>query len=150
MNRTKITLLVVAIIAAIVSLGFMGLRAFTTKVMESRSCDWANIDNIELRTQIDIPVINDCDCGYDENSDIKRVVFNLKTGDINFAEYAKKNKLHNVNSQIAATDFTFGKNEQPKIDDSFYYREGKTKWENYKLALDSKTGKLWVYLKYLD
>ncbi len=61
MNKTKIILLVVAIIVAMVSLGFMGLRAFTTKVMESRSCDWANIDNIEMRARIDIPVIDDCD-----------------------------------------------------------------------------------------
>lgn len=151
MNKTKIILLVVAIIVAMVSLGFMGLRAFTTKVMESRSCDWANIDNIEMRARIDIPVIDDCDCDYDKDSDIKRVVFQLKTGDINFAEYAKRNKLNGVNSQkIASTDFSFGKNEQPTIDRSFYYREGKTQWESYKLALDSKTGQLWVYLKYLD
>lgn len=149
MEAKKITLLVIAIVAAIVCLGFMGIRAFTTKVMNSRDCEWANIDNIEMRIKVDVPATLDCNCNYVEATDTKTSTFTLDTEDLDFAGYAKKNSFVKMKPGEKVPEGFFANNEFGNTE-SLYYREGATKWEKYKMVLDPKNGKLWVYLKYLQ
>ena len=129
MNKRRITLMVIAIAASVICLGFMGLRAFTTKIYDSRSCEWANIDNIELRAKIDIPAQIDCQCQYDEITETKQAIITLDKKDIP-ADYVTANKLKKLEPyiRIEKRDFILEKNPAPFTSDKkLYYREGKNR-----------------------
>ncbi|HLA54900.1 MAG TPA: hypothetical protein VK623_02270 [Flavobacterium sp.] len=153
MKAGKPLLIATIIVIPMVCFGFLGLRSFTKSVMNSRDCEWANIDNIEMRTQTDIPSTTDCNCNYDKAEEAKKVIFTLDKKNVNLVEYAGKNRFRKVSAaeKLPISDFAFEKSQAQFSDTkSLYYREGQTKWESYKLILNTKTGKLWVYLKYLD
>ena len=42
----------------------IGLRTLVMSIANQRTCEWANIDNIELNARIDVPLIIDSDCEY--------------------------------------------------------------------------------------
>jgi len=65
MTKTlKIIIIPLASVIVLCGLCILGIRGFTHLVYSQRSCEWANIDNIELHTHIDIPKIKGCDCEY--------------------------------------------------------------------------------------
>ena len=153
MKSGKAVLITGIVIIPIICFGFIGLRSFTKSVINSRDCEWANIDNIEMRTQTDIPATTGCNCNYDKTEAAKKVIFTLDKKNVNLIDYAAKNRFNKVNAgeKLPISDFAFEKNQQLFSDTkSLYYREGQTKWESYKMILDSETGRLWVNLKYLD
>jgi hypothetical protein len=153
MKAGKPLLITAIIVIPMACFGFLGLRSFTKSVMNSRDCEWANIDNIEMRTQTDIPSTTDCNCNYDKAEAAKKVVFTLDKKNVNLVEYAAKNRFRKVGHEekLPLVDFAYEKNQSQFSDaKSLYYREGQTKWETYKLILNTDTGKLWVNLKYLD
>jgi len=151
MEKKRIALLVVSIIAALGCLGFMGLKTFCEKIFDSRDCEWANIDNIEMHARIDIPATTDCHCEYNEITATKKAVFSLEKGKLP-EDYAVKNKLTKTEADaIAMADFNFeNKRAILPAGESLYYREGKTSREDYKIIYDPKAGKIWVNLKFLD
>lgn len=151
MEKSRIALLVVSIIAALGCLGFMGVKAFCEKVFASRDCEWANIDNIEMHARIDIPATTDCECQYDNLTNTKKAVFSLEKDNLP-DDYVLKNKLAKTDANaIAVADFDFEKNPARfKASRSLYYREGKTSREDYKIIYDKDAGKIWVKLKFLD
>lgn len=151
MEKSRIALLVVAIVAALGCLGFMGVRAFSEKIYKSRDCDFANIDNIEMHARIDIPSTTDCQCEYDNSTHTKKVIFDLDKDDLP-EDYIVLNKLVKTSAtDIAITDFDFEKNlARFAASKSLYYREGQTEKDRYKIIFDQEAGKIWVNLKYLD
>lgn len=149
-NKTKIVLIVLAIIAAIGCLGFMGFRAFVAKMYNSRSCDWANIDNIEMHARIDIPEIEACDCEYDAVFDAKKVVFTLDKS-LNSAKYVASNNLQPLQGEVPKSIKGFAKREFSPTTQALYVREGlRHNEERYELLFEPQTKKLYVYLEYLD
>lgn len=151
MEKTRIALLVVAIVAALGCLGYMGIGAFCDKIYKSRDCDFANIDNIEMHARIDIPSTTNCSCEYNDVTRTKRVIFNLEKESLP-ENYVIKNQLVKKDaSEIAMVDFGLEKNPAHfTAGNSLYYREGKTKRDDYKIVFDERAGKIWVNLKYLD
>jgi hypothetical protein len=151
MEKSRIALLVVAIVAALGCLGYMGVNAFCDKVYKSRDCEFANIDNIEMHARIDIPSTTDCACEYNNATSTKKVVFNLEKESLP-EDYIIKNKFVKTDiSAIAMADFGFERNSSHlPTAKSLYYREGKTASDDYKIIFDKDAGKIWVNLKYLD
>lgn len=144
--------MVIAIAASLICLIFLGIKVYAAKIYDSRSCQWANIDNIEMRAKIDIPETTDCLCEYNENSGTKQAIFTLKKEAIgdNYTQINKLSKL-NPGTIIAATDFLSDKNPVSLIhNENLYFREGKSTNESYKLLYDASLGKIWVNVKYLD
>lgn len=153
MKAGKAILITGIIIIPLVGFAYVGLRSFTKSIMNSRDCEWANIDNIEMRTQTDIPATIHCDCNYDAVEEAKKVVFTLDKKNLDLAEYATKNRFKKATEteNLPLSVFAFEKNPLAFEDTkSLYFRQGETKWESYQLILNAETGKLWVYLKYLD
>lgn len=148
MSTKKILLLTIAIIVAVVCLGFLGLQAFGKKLYDSRSCDWGNIDNIELHTRTNIPDVTDSECRYDDVTHAKKVVFTLNKRTVDMAHYIAEGKFTKADSKEAlplADIAAFEKNTAAFDNvDSLYFKKS----DYYSMILDSESGKLWVYLKY--
>jgi len=148
MKTKKIITLALCFVVAILCLGYVGIRSFTKNIYNSQNCEWANIDNIEMRAMVDIPKIESSECEYDSISKTKKVVFILEK-ELNTEEYIKKNNLQKVTERGKLSSFHLN-SEELANSKTFYYREKTTQWESYKILLDSKSGKLWIDLKYLD
>jgi hypothetical protein len=150
MNKSRIALLVVAIAAAVVCLGFMGIRAFTQRIYDGRSCQWANIDNIEMHVKIDVPETAHCDCRYDQLTRTKSAVFTLVKNEIPDG-YAQANRLEKISkTDRFPIDFKWLRKHPLDASHNLYFREAETKWDDYKLLYDESAGKLYVSLRYLD
>ena len=152
MEKTRIALLVVAIIAALGCLGFMGVGAFCDKIYKSRDCEFANIDNIEMHSRIDIPEIIDCDCRYDARVTAKKVTFTIDTANTDLDAFVKSNRFEKLGpDQTLHQSLAFATDLKPDNDHLFYrsnensHRPGR---DLYRMVLNRETGKLWVYLQY--
>ena len=147
MKLKNILILAICFIIAVVCLGYVGIRSFTKNIYNSQNCEWANIDNIEMRTMVGIPKIASSECKYDSLSKTKKVLFILDK-ELNTEDYIDKNKLQKLASTEKLASFNL--NLEDITPETLYFREKTTEWESYKIVLDSKSRKLWVELKYLD
>jgi hypothetical protein len=153
MEKTRIALLIVAIVAALGCLGFMGVRAFGTKVYQSRDCDFANIDNIEMHARIDIPDIKDCDCRYDARLLAKKVTFTLDTGAVDLDDYIKSNRFKKFEeNQSLHQSLAFATDLAQSDRTQLFYRSNESSHKPgrdlYRMVINPETGKMWVYLQY--
>lgn len=149
MSRGRIVLMVVAIVVALIGIAYVGLHSWGYLIYESRSCSWANIDNIELRTNIDIPNTIDCNCSYNTETDSKTAIFTLEMDSITIIKYADKNGFKRID---ATHDFLVFKNLDNNIIVSTFLQktEIRPNRESYQLLLDPSGKKLYVSLQYLN
>ena len=69
---------------------FMGsFKLLVRHIFNRQDCERFNIDNIELRTGINVPPISDCDCRVTDNT--KLSTFKLDTSVVDIASYAEIN-----------------------------------------------------------
>ena len=115
-------------IALLILLFMAGCRALIYTIGNSNTCEQFNIDNIELRTGIDIPATTNVDCIY--NDGIKDVVFTLDTNEVVIPEYLSRNKFEQSGGK-------FVNNGEKK----------RTKWE---ATYDKKRAELTMHLVYKD
>jgi hypothetical protein len=142
----------IAVTIAMVSVGFVGIKTFNQTIYKSRSCTWANIDNIELRTLTDIPNTNECKCTYSAPAAVKKSAFKLELSAVEIKEYAVENKFVVVNKPdggliqkfeevgVDAEALAKGEILQKAAD-----RPGQ---ESFTLVLHPESKTLLVYLKY--
>ena len=78
-------------IIGLVALGvlvFMGsFKLLVRHIFNRQDCERFNIDNIELRTGVNVPSISDCDCRVTEN--MKLSTFILDTTVVDIGSYAE-------------------------------------------------------------
>ena len=141
-------------------LGFGGCAGCVKLIGNSNSCEWFNIDNIELRAHIDIPAIEskDCSCILDKEDDSKTNYFKIRTDAVDMDIYIKINRFISVNE--ADMDLSvFGKlSKTPEITpeniQEYYYNSGYNPGEgkrtHWLAIVDKNSGDLWVYLKYKE
>ena len=142
MDNKRVILIAIAVAVAFICLGVLGVRTYVQAIYDTRSCDWANIDNIEMHARIDIPKVENCDCSYTVSDNMKRAVFILeKSEDLNsFIEQQKLKAMQQPEDRIASVG-SFDKN-------TLYVREGNHQDSRYRLALDPASRKLWVQITY--
>ena len=132
----------------------LGLKMFTRSIYNQRTCDWANIDNIELHTQIDIPDILTYDCFYKGERNTKMARFDLDLNNLDMINYIHQNKFTRLTKP---TEFFFDKflNININADEllsnrNLYYTYGSSRQENWQALLDNVAGKLWVTIEYAN
>ena len=134
--------------------GYFGLREFVRSIYRQRDCEWANIDNIEMHAEVDIPDISYCDCRYDARANVKRAFFIIDKTKVDVNRYISDNGFMKHAASSGFTLSGFLKNDQTPADlrglGSLYFKEGRYKEETWKLLLDRQSGKLWVTLNYMD
>ncbi len=104
-----------------------GCKLLVKSIFNRQDCERFNIDNIEVRTGIDIPAVTDCDCKSENMT--KTSVFTLDTSVIQVAEYREKHKF-------IATD-------------SLYIRQDSNEYTKWKATLNDKTAELSFILHYI-
>ncbi|WP_204346074.1 hypothetical protein [Psychroserpens algicola] len=122
----KRLLIGLATIALFMAMLYGGFHLFGKIIYDSQSCELYNIDNIELRTGINVPEISSTDCECKDNRKVSKFVIDTNTVD--------------VNDYISRNDFT--------LVDDLYVKENDTKNSTYKVVFNKKTAELIVDLTY--
>ncbi|MFA5849549.1 MAG: hypothetical protein WC833_06680 [Bacteroidales bacterium] len=94
MTKT-VKIITITLASAIVLCGLfvLGFRGFTHLIYSQRGCEWANIDNIELHTHIDIPKIKGCDCEYKKELNTKIARFDIDRSKVDMERYIRINNF---------------------------------------------------------
>lgn len=155
MTKTaKIITIFLTSVIMLVGLGYVGVKQFTRFIYNQRSCEWANIDNIEMHTKVDIPKIKKCDCEYKKDQNTKMARFDLDNENIEMDKYIKINNFKKLNSttDLSSDDLLKKEANVDKLISSsdLYYTKGSNKGETWQTLLDNSTGRLWVTIKYED
>jgi hypothetical protein len=153
-KTAKIVTIALTIIIVLGGLAFFGLRQLTRSIYSQRTCDWANIDNIEMHAGVDIPNIKTCDCEYNKGQNTKAARFDLDKGSVDMNRYIKINNFKKLNStsdisfdELLKKDVNF---DQLMSSADLYYTKGSYQGETWQTLLDNSTGRLWVTIKYKD
>jgi hypothetical protein len=136
-----------------------GCVGFVLSIANSNSCNYCNIDNIELRAHFDIPATEQGSnvCIKDkEDGNSKINYFKILTDACDMVRYVTINHFEPVND--ADIDLSvFGKLPKvpeitPENIEGYYYKSGhnpgKGKRTHWLAILDKNSGDLWVYMKY--
>jgi lipopolysaccharide export LptBFGC system permease protein LptF len=127
----------------------LGLRTFVISIANQRTCEWANIDNIEINAKINIPSIIDSDCVYLESINTKKAYFEFNLADFDVDHYIEVNKFKNLESKHTEFDFINFNIDSLTID-MLYYKSKKGKKSNSYALFDKNKGILWVSIQYFD
>ncbi len=120
-------LLIGLAIMCVIILSFMaGYRLLTRHIFDRTDCERFNIDNIELRTGINIPVVDDvtCDCG----EGYKKSSFVLDTKHVDVKDYASKNEF--------------------ELKEGVYVAQGDDQYTKWEASLETNSNKLTIYMEY--
>ncbi|MFT5724098.1 MAG: hypothetical protein ACI9JN_001215 [Bacteroidia bacterium] len=124
----KLILKITGIFFLVIAL-FMGSFIMLSKhIFNRRDCIRFNIDNIEVRTGINVPAVVSSDCNCTETS--KSSTFKLKTSTLDLETYIEANNFASVDNKLVNS----GKNER-------------TKWP---AELDTSTANLSFQIEYLQ
>lgn len=106
----------------------LGFRSLVSHIYDHVDCEQFNIDNIEVRTGIDIPAVTDVDCSCNEQKTVKTSTFVLDIGQVDLDHYVTRNKFKAVNGQ--------------------YENTGERKDTRWKATLDKERHELTVRVEY--
>jgi hypothetical protein len=127
----------------------LGLRTLVVSIANQRSCEWANIDNIEINAKINIPSIIDSHCVYQESTNTKKAYFEFNLADFDADYYTEVNKLKKLDSKYPEIDFINFNTDSLKFD-MLYYKSRNRKKSNSYVLFDKNNGVLWVSIQYFD
>jgi hypothetical protein len=151
----KIMMRVLLSIAGMGLLGFGVLVGCFQYVGNSNSCVSFNIDNIELRTRIDIPTIEQgCNsCQFNKKNKTKTNYFKIRTDVEDMNRYVHRNNFIPVHEKDLDLS-VFEKLENVKIPEitpenrkNIFYNSGERKGTDWLAIVDKNSGDLWVYMK---
>ena len=124
----KKVLIGITLIIGCLGILYGAFHLFARHIYNTQSCAVFNIDNIELRTGIDVPEITSSDCEYNGNTKVSRFIIDTEKVDLD--QYITKNKL--------------------TYNDGLYIKENDNKNSTYKVVFNKKTAELTVNLTYKD
>ena len=118
--------IVLTISIGIIVILYFGLHLFSRMIYNTQSCERFNIDNIELRTGVNIPEIKSYDCECTNNKKFSKFI--IDTDKVDLDDYVTRN------------NFT--------LKNDLYIKEDDNKDGTYKVAFDKTTDELTVNLTY--
>lgn len=128
-----------------------GFRFFTKSIYKQRTCEWANIDNLELHAKVNVPKITSSDCDYNEATNTKKAFFNVNKNLLDTISYIKLNQLNPIQKLGGAAIEKFLKFDELATEStSYYYKENQKDGEFSYVLFNADEGKLWVTVKYAD
>ena len=149
----KRNLLIALVVIAFLSLALFGFKTFITSIYNQRDCEFANIDNIEVNTGIDIPSIESTTCNYDEIKNQKSVYFKLDK-EVNIQDYYTSNHFKNVQSSdlVKFNELDFVGNKRPFNDglNNYYYKSEMRRSNSFYAILNADTKELWIVISFKD
>ncbi|MES2478490.1 MAG: hypothetical protein V4561_05360 [Bacteroidota bacterium] len=155
MNKAiKIITISLASIILLAAVSYFGLRQFTRSIYKQRTCEWANIDNIEMHAEVDVPKIKTFDCIYKKELNTKMAMFEIDKANVDMDRYIKLNNFRKLNS-VNEISFDNILKKETNVDSlmaspDLYYTKGSYKGETWQTILDNSSGRLWVTIQYND
>lgn len=114
---------------AVLAIGaILGFRSLVSHIYNHVDCEQFNIDNIEVRTGIDIPAVTEVECTCNEDKTIKTSTFTLDTDQVDLDRYVSRNKFQAI--------------------DGYYENTGERKDTKWKAKLDKGSHQLTVTVEY--
>jgi len=124
--KTKHIVLSMILFVVFIVMLYGGVHLFGRHIYNTQSCERFNIDNIELRTGVNIPEVTSTDCECKDNKKYSKFIINTEKVDLD--DYVSRN------------DFT--------LVDDLYIKENDNKNSTYKVVFNKKTAELIVDLTY--
>lgn len=108
-------------------ISFVGaVHLFGRYIYNTRSCKAFNIDNIELRTGVNIPKVTSTECQCTNDTKVSKFIIDTEQLDVN--DYIKRNNL--------------------KFVENLYIKENDNENSTYKVVFNKETAELIVNLTY--
>lgn len=151
MTRKKTIIIALSTITALCVFIFMGFVGFVKSIKNQRTCEWANIDNIELHAHVDIPKITKSECEYENVTHTKKTLFIINKVDFDMDRYIQTNHLKKLSRAIELSPekyLNFEKDSLQKAE--LYHKEESSNGEKSEVLFDKTSGKLWVTIKFKD
>jgi Na+-transporting NADH:ubiquinone oxidoreductase subunit NqrC len=138
-KSTKAFVLIVLSVLLVCTIIFSGYRSFVSAIRNQRTCEWANIDNIELYAHIDIPKVTTWECDYQKVVNTKKAHFTIDTKDFDINRYIQLYKFEALpaDSQIALDNFLNLQADSIVMAD-IYYKEGFDDGEKWDVLVDKR------------
>ncbi|GHU68928.1 hypothetical protein FACS189413_06880 [Bacteroidia bacterium] len=155
----KTTLIVSIAIVITGTVFFSGIYGLTYTMINSKSCTYMNIDNIETRAPVSIPaVLHDeeyCSCIFDEKENSKTNYFRINTEEVEMVGYLERNFFKLIPADTNPDLSVFAKlKKSPNITtdnkQNYYYSFGERERTAWLAVVDQSNGDLWVHLQYKD
>ena len=121
---------VLLVLATIIFFGFTGIKGFTSHIYNRTDCEQMNIDNIELRTGIDIPAVSKVVCEFKTAEQTKVSVFTLDKNQVDLPYYTNRNGFIQKGNQ--------------------YIKSGERADTKWAASLDATTWELTVSVQYKE
>lgn len=118
----------IASVALVLVLGAAGCKSLISHIYNRVDCEQFNIDNVEVRTGINIPSITKVDCECNEAKTVKTNTFILNADLVDMTDYVSKNKFI--------------------LEDGQYRNIGKRDDTEWEAILNTETSELKVVIKY--
>nr|WP_321228466.1 hypothetical protein [uncultured Psychroserpens sp.] len=119
-------LIILSVLAIFLIAIYGGLHFFGNLIYNTQSCNRFNIDNIELRTGVNIPEIVTSDCECKDNNKISKFIIDSVKVDLD--DYISKNKFTRVGN--------------------LYVKENDNSNSTYKVTFEKQTAELIINLTY--
>lgn len=152
-NSLKIVGVVLLSVAVGVVFILGGFRLFVRTIYTQHSCDWANIDNVELHTRVNVPAITHDSCTYRKDINTKIARFDINKVKVDMKDYIRQNKFAALgNNAVGRLDHLLMAEADAGLfsDHSLYLTSGSYKTETWQAMLDSTDARLWVVIRYQD
>jgi len=124
----KYILYTMASVALFLLLGAVGCKSLVNHIYKRVDCEQFNIDNVEVRTGINIPSITDVNCECNETKTIKTNTFILNSDIVDMGDYISRNKFI--------------------LEDGQYKNIGQREDTEWEAILNPETSELKVVIKY--
>ncbi|MGC4058401.1 MAG: hypothetical protein QM743_09850 [Chitinophagaceae bacterium] len=149
MKRTLIIFLVIAVmILSGYTINALFMWGAPRLIYAQHSCDFANIDNVEMHAEIDIPQIDSSDCRYDRTSRTKTVCFYLAPRKEAWTRYITVNKFVRVPEDSLPDTADFRPSVTADASHAYFTTKGVYNDERWHTLLDSHARRLWVTIHY--
>ncbi len=151
MNNIKKISIIILTSVVVSGIVYLGLHKFYQVIYNQRTCEWANIDNIELHTSIDIPDIISCDCEYKREKNTKIVRLEIDENAVDLNRFIQMNKFKKVQSaaDLSPKLLLIDSMDNNLIASSdLYYTNSSFEGENWQAVLNANTGILSIRIQY--
>jgi len=132
--------------------GYLLFTSFLGRVYESRDCEWANIDHVEMHVKMNIPSIEYAECDYNPVEQTRLVKFQFAIDSESLNNYTEKNKL---NQLAKNTQLDFNQYLQPNVllaehqlEGALYSKKGESENAKWSALYDNELSSLWVRIDY--